>query len=173
MSILADHQIRSREIMDPCDDRTVFRGMSYGLSSAGYDVRVDLTNAWNMASMDHDLRTVHTPDGDGIILAPGQSALVGVVEHIHMPVDTTAFVHPKSTWARRGILPAHCVVEPGWKGYLTLLITNHSGEDVTIVDREPIAQIIFHAMSQPPVSSYSGKYQGASRGPQGPRFEKS
>lgn len=87
MSILADHQIQNLGIITPCHVRRVFRGMSYGLSCAGYDVRVDLKNAWNMASMDHDLRTVHTPDGDGIILAPGQSALVGIVEHFNMPLN--------------------------------------------------------------------------------------
>ncbi len=173
MSILADHQIKNFEIIDPFHERTVFRGMSFGVSSAGYDVRVDLTNAWDMTTQGHDLRTVHTTDGDGILLGDRQSALVGVVEHFNMPLNVVGFVHPKSTWARRGIIPAHCVLEPGWKGYLTMLLTNHSGEDVTIVDREPIAQIIFHAMDQMPLNSYTGKYQGASCGPQGPRFEKS
>ena len=173
MSILADHQIKNLEIMDPFHERTVFRGMSFGVSCAGYDVRVDLKNAWNMTTQSHILRTAHTTEGDGIILPPWTSVLVGVVEHFNMPVDVMGLVHPKSTWARRGILPAHCVLEPGWKGYLTMLLTNHSGEDVTIVDREPIAQIIFHSMSGAPTRSYTGKYQGAERGPQGPRFEKS
>ncbi len=173
MSILADHQIQNLGIITPCHVRTVFRGMSYGLSSAGYDVRVDLTNAWDMTTQGHDLRTVHTPDGDGILLGNGQSALVGVIEHFNMPLNVVGLVHPKSTWARRGIIPAHCVLEPGWKGYLTMLLMNHSGEDVTIVHREPIAQIIFHATDEIPLNTYTGKYQGAARGPQGPRFEKS
>ena len=171
MSILADHQIQNLGIITPCHVRTVFRGMSYGLSSAGYDVRADLENAWNMTTQDHHFRRVTTPDGLGIILEPGRSALVGIVEHFNMPVDVMGLVHPKSTWARRGILPAHCVLEPGWKGYLTMLLTNHSGEDVTIVDREPIAQIIFHRTERVPYRTYTGKYQGAERGPQGPRFE--
>ncbi len=173
MSILADHQIKLLNIMDPCDERTVFRGMSYGLSSAGYDVRVDITSAWDMETGNHELRTVHTPDGDGIILEQGQSVLVGIVEHFRMPPNVVGFVHPKSTWARRGIIPAHCVLEPGWEGYLTMLLTNWSGEDITVVDREPIAQIIFHTTEQMPMNTYTGKYQGAERGPNGPRFEQS
>jgi dCTP deaminase len=172
MSILADHQIKNLEIIDPFHERTVFRGMSYGLSSAGYDVRVDLTNAYSLSDEFNMHRLVQTPDSDGIILGAGESTLVGIVEHFNMPLDVVGFVHPKSTWARRGILPAQCVLEPGWKGYLTMLLTNHSGEDVTIVDHEPIAQIIFHTTDEIPENTYTGKYQGAERGPQGPRFEK-
>lgn len=173
MSILADYQIRDLEIMKPCVDRTVFRGMSYGLSSAGYDVRVDLTNAWCLKASDSYDHRVQTPDGDGISLASAQTILVSVLESFSMPDRIIGFVHPKSTWTRRGILLTHCVLEPGWKGHLTLLLTNHSGESVTIVNGEPIAQIIFHTMDGMPERTYSGKYQDAPRGPQGPKFEQS
>lgn len=171
MSILADHQIRDLGIMTPCHDRTVFRGMSYGISSAGYDVRANIANTWDVKSNAPFLGTTMTPDGDGISLHPGQSILIGVIEHFTMPAEVVGIVHPKSTWTRRGILIANCVLEPGWKGFLTILVLNQGGEDVTIVTGEPIAQVIFHVMASSPENTYSGKYMDSAQGPQGPRFE--
>ena len=167
--ILSDKTIRLNNIVDPCEERTVFRGKSYGLSSCGYDVRVDLSNV----IVYDQYRYVMTPDGDGIALDPGQSILVGIVEYFNMPSGVVGFVKDKSTWSRQGLFMAQSVLEPGWRGYLSLRIANLGDEPLTIVDREPIAQVVFHWIDSVPEHTYGdGKYQGQERGPQGPRFEK-
>ena len=165
--ILTDREIKQQKIMDPCNPKTIFRGISHGLSCCGYDVRVDLSNLdeW------HDYRHVMTPDGDGIILEPGQSILVGIVEHFDIPLGVVGFAKDKSTWARQGLFVAQAVLEPGWRGYLSLRIANIGGEELTIVDKSPISQIVFQWLSGVPENTYSGKYQGEQRGAQGPRFE--
>lgn len=168
--ILSDKTILRLGIVHPCKPRTVFRGKSYGLSSAGYDVRVDLDDGPGGAGIDGCAR-VMTPDGDGILLEPGQSVVVGVVEHFAIPSDIVGYVRDKSTWARMGLLTAQAVLEPGWKGYLALRITNVGPEALTIVDREPIAQVVFHMIDCEPENTYSGKYQGQGRGEHGPRLE--
>ena len=165
--ILSDKTIRDARIVTPCEEPGAFRGKSYGLSMAGYDVRVDLIN---IGDLDEFLPSaVLTPDGGGIRLDPGQSTLVGVQEHFDIPSDVVGYVRDKSTWSRMGLLTAQAVLEPGWKGYLTLRIINVGSEALTIVDREPIAQVVFHRLESIPDRSYSGKYQGQGRGPQGPR----
>ena len=168
--ILSDKTIRRLDIVSPCEEPGRFRDKSYGLSCAGYDVRVDLDldGGPGVVGMDGCSR-VMTPDGDGIALRPGQSALVGLVEHFNMPINAVGYVRDKSTWSRLGLSTAQAVLEPGWKGYMTLRITNLSEDDLTIVDREPIAQVVFHWMDLIPERTYSGKYQGQGRGPQGPR----
>lgn len=149
--ILSDKAIRLNNIVSPCEERTVFRGKSYGLSCCGYDVRVDL--------------------GARCYLAPGQSILVATVEHFNMPPNVCGFVKDKSTWARQGLFVSQAVLEPGWKGYLSVRIANLGDAELTIVDREPIAQVIFQWIDGVPENTYSSKYMGQERGPQGPKFE--
>ncbi len=109
------------------------------------------------------------PDGDGISLDPGQSILVGLQEHFDIPSDVVGYVRDKSTWSRQGLFTAQAVLEPGWKGFMALRIVNLGNEALTIVDREPIAQVVFHKLDRIPERTYTGKYQDQGRGPQGPR----
>jgi dCTP deaminase len=164
--ILSAQTIADLKILKPCEEPGKFRGMSYGLSHCGYDVRVDL--------MDQDypaLEKAILPEGCGIVLDPGQTTLIAVREHFNMPPDIAGFVHPKSSWSRRGLVVPHAVIEPGWKGYLTIAVSNSGADKLTICDGDPIAQIVFHQIDEVPVRTYSGKYQGQQRGPQGPKFE--
>ena len=56
------------------------------------------------------------------------------------------------------------VLEPGWKGYLTLSLFNQSEDAIWILDGDPIAQVVFHRLSRVPERTYGGKYQGQGRG---------
>lgn len=165
--ILCDKYIRENRIITPCEKRTIFRGMSYGLSSCGYDVRVDLGDIKRWSNCE----IVQTPDGDGIRIKPGTSALVGIMEHFSIPLNVVGFARNKSTWARLGMFVDQAVLEPGWKGYLSLRVANLGDGPLTIVNGEPIAQILFQWIDAQPEKSYSGKYQGQGRGPQGARFD--
>ncbi len=165
--ILSDKYIRGNNIVSPFHTRTVFRGMSFGLSSCGYDVRA------NLSSLDewYDYGHVQTPDGDGIRLQPGKSVLISIIEHFNMPLNVVGFTNDKSTWARQGLSVGRCVIEPGWKGYLSLRLVNQGEEALTIIQGDPITQIVFHWIDSQPEKTYTGKYQGQQQGPQGPRFE--
>ena len=147
--ILTDQQIRDAKIITPFVESTRTRGMSGGLSYVGYDVHIDLP--------------------EDISISAGQFKLFGVREHFSMPPDVVAFMHPKSTWARQGLMLQTVVLEPGWKGFLTIGL--HAFCDVQIHDGDPIAQIVFHRIESIPERTYSGSYQGQGRGPQGPRFQ--
>jgi dCTP deaminase len=142
--ILAGQQIRKIEPLRPFHERTVLHGMSYGLSHAGYDVRV----------------------AENIYLNPGNFTLASTVEEFFMPTDLVAFVHDKSSWARRGLSLFNTVIEPGWSGFLTLELVNHSSNALLLSSGDPIAQIIFMRMEEPAENPYSGKYQNQKRGPQ-------
>jgi len=161
--ILSDITIRLNRIVTPCAERRTFRGKSYGLSSCGYDVRAELAGV-------QDPRVI-TPDGEGIIVEPGQSVQVGIMEHFSLPPGVVGIVKDKSTWSRQGLFVAQAVLEPGWRGFLSLRVANHGDDPLAIVQGEPIAQVIFMQIDVVPQNTYSGKYQGQQRGPQGPRFE--
>lgn len=149
--ILPDWMIREAKIMTPFHERTVQNGMSFGLSSGGYDVRCK----------------------QAIRLRPGDFSLLSTVEHFTMPRDVMAIVHDKSTWARRGLALQNTVIECSWRGHLTLEATNHGPNWIDIKAGDPIAQIVFHQMAAPPEREYSGKYQDQADEPVGPRAEHS
>ena len=133
-------------------------GMSYGLSHCGYDIRVQ--KFWF---------------GDDVVegrvyLGPGKFLLASSLEKFIMPKNYVAIVHDKSTWARKGLAAQNTVIEPGWEGYLTLELTNHSEEELTITSGDPIAQIIFHKIDEE-VDGYNGKYQNQEDKPVAARYE--
>lgn len=133
-------------VLAPFRERTLHQpsGMTFGLGPAGYDVRVE----------------------QSLLLKPGAFALASTVEKFHMPDDLLAFVHDKSSWARKGLACQNTVIEPGWRGFLTLELTNHSDKPIHIVSGSPIAQIIFHRLEAPTDAPYRGRYQDQLAGPQ-------
>lgn len=137
MTILSGQTIRRRGILMPFHERTQSHGMTFGLGPAGYDVRV----------------------AESFTLAPGAARLASTVEHFTMPTDLLGRVADKSTWARRFIVLQNTIIEPGWRGYLTLEISNHGDASVSIEAGMPIAQIIFDMLDEPAERPYSGKYQ--------------
>lgn len=133
----------------PFVERTVQNGKSYGLSTAGYDVRLVLA------------------DGAGVrLMKPGDFFLAATVERFDMPHHTLGIVHDKSSWARRGLTVQNTVIEPGWAGFLTLELTNHGNSDIFLYKDDPIAQIVFHFLDQVTEQPYTGKYQNQPYGPQ-------
>jgi dCTP deaminase len=83
-----------------------------------------------------------------------------------MPPDVIGFVHDKSSWARKGLAVQNTVIEPGWRGYLTLELTNHGRDALEITEGDPIAQIVFHYLDALTEQPYVGKYQDQGYGPQ-------
>lgn len=156
MTILSAQSILSRVLATRCNprnpltpgldivpfyERLVEHGMSYGLSAAGYDVRIK----------------------DALLLPPGGFALATTVEFVQLPGDLMGQLVDKSSWARRGIAVQNTVFEPGWFGYPTIELSNHnvagSGRQVRIPAGAPIAQLVFHVLDRPTDRPYSGKYQ--------------
>lgn len=148
--VLSGQTIRERGIITPFSERTVFQGMTFGLGPAGYDIRLD---------------------GDWLVPSKG-FVLASSIEHFNMPVDVLATVHNKSSLIRLGIDAAHdTVIEPGWRGVLTLEIENKGRYPLQLEHGMPIAQILFWPTDKPCERPYSGKYQDQEAGPQVSRFE--
>lgn len=137
-------------MISPFCDRTRQNGVTHGLSSAGYDVRVEFDRDGAA-----ELRT----------LMPGQFILASTIERFMMPSHVVGIVHDKSTWARLGLAVQNTVIEPGWEGWLTLELTNHGSRPLDIIRGQGIAQVVFHLLDRPTQQTYDGKYQRQERGP--------
>jgi deoxycytidine triphosphate deaminase len=79
----------------------VSSGMSYGLSCAGYDVRLARDET----------------------LVSGFTTVGVTLEHMDFPPDLLGLVKDKSTWARKGVQVQNTVIEPGWRGHLAVEMT--------------------------------------------------
>ncbi len=156
--------------------KQVFEGMSYGLTAAGYDIRVGkiaLTQKARAKIVQRDpaelmsdyeqnpplrpMRPEFKPTE--YTLEPGEFLLCASMERFEIPHDLQAIVHDKSTLARQGIALQNTVLEPGWKGYITLELSNHGPHSVVIRSGQPIAQVVFHLLDAPTNRPYTGKYQ--------------
>jgi len=112
-------------------------GVSYGLSEAGYDIRIKQEVKLN-------------PEN--------RFTLASTLERFHMPVHLVGIVHDKSTWARQALSVFNTVIEPGWEGYLTLELVYHGSGELVIPAGVGIAQVLFHVLVND--ASYGdGKYQ--------------
>jgi dCTP deaminase len=140
-------------IKDMVHDKRREHGVSWGMSEAGYDIRIKQEiifrpeNAVQKAGL--------WVDGS---FALGRFALASSIEEFQMPVDMVGVVHDKSTWARRGLSVFNTVIESGWNGFLTLELVYHGQQKLTIPAGAGIAQVVFHKTSDN--ASYDGKYQG-------------
>lgn len=157
--ILSGADIAARSgILTPWAEPGRYGGTSYGLSYAGYDLR---------------LSSLRVPGDDTLydffLIPPGKFMLGATMERFSMPLDLLGIVHDKSTLARHGLSVFNTVIEPGWQGFLTLELVNHGPRPVELVQGMGIAQVVFHQLSSP-ANPYEGKYQNQESGPQEARY---
>ena len=145
-------------------------GISYGVSSYGYDMRVAgefkiFTNALS-AIVDpkaFDPKSFVEFEGDVCIVPPNSFALARSVEYFRIPRNVLTICVGKSTYARCGIITNVTPFEPEWEGYVTLEISNTTPLPAKVYAHEGIAQVLFFEGDEPPLVSYAdkkGKYQG-------------
>ena len=144
-------------------DKKETNGMvSHGLTEAGYDIRL--------------AETIHFTHRDGYdsitrdgTTSKGRFILASSMEEFNIPDNLVGIVHDKSTHARRGLSVFNTVLEPGWKGFLTLELVHHGQDDLLLPAGCGIAQVIFHPIAEP--ARYSGKYENQEAGPQESRYK--
>jgi dCTP deaminase len=156
------------------------RVVSYGVSSFGYDIRIGNQFKYlpDAQSPDSELfldplavphsgvwATAYLDDDEAFIIPPHGLALGHSVERFEIPEDVIAICLGKSTYARLGLIVNVTPLEPGWKGYLTIELTNTSNWPMAVHVNQGIAQLLFFKGEAPSVSyaDRAGKYQNQNR----------
>lgn len=149
-------------ILDMVPNKRNHSGVSWGLTEAGYDIRIKQTVTFmpRQVSPSYILR-----DNQQVM---GRFVLASAMEEFRMPTNLVGKVHDKSTWARKGLSVFNTVIEPGWRGNLTLELVFHGTEQVTIPAGSGIAQVLFFRLEEEAL--YNGKYQDQADGPIAARF---
>jgi len=176
MAVLSDRDIRAamqagRVRIDPYDaaclqpssvdlhldaDFRVFRNNRY----AYIDVR---------ASQPHLTEPVSIAEDEPFILHPSEFVLGQTLEWVELPDDLVARIEGKSSLGRLGLLIHSTAgyVDPGWKGNLTLELSNVANLPIALYRGMKIGQISFFKMSSAVERPYGSrelgsKYQGQS-----------
>lgn len=196
MSVLSDRTIRDLA-MDPkkpmitpffgrsVKERNGEKVASYGLSTAGYDIRAAQEfmllkpikhSLWDRLKflitgklkpapvMDYKNITEDMFEkviGKTVVVPPGGFLLARSMEYVDMPRDVVAICIGKSTPARAGWNCLCTPIEPGWAGYITLEFQNTTDRPNVFYAEEGCLQLVFHRLDQDPQISYSdraGKY---------------
>ena len=182
--ILDDESIASLAIkqgmIEPFESQVVrevdgLRVLSYGCGSYGYDIRLSsedfrifrhipgtIVDPKNFNPNNLESAVLHE-DGNGqFFVLPAHSYGLGVaLERLEMPANVTAICIGKSTYARTGTICNITPTEAGWRGHLTIELSNSSSADCRIYANEGIAQLLFFE-GKPCSVTYEdrqGKYQ--------------
>jgi len=177
MSVLSDRDIRAamqagRVRIDPYDasclqpssvdlhldaDFRVFRNNRYPY----IDVRAEQPDLTELVSI--------TDDDEPFILHPTEFVLGQTLEWVELPDDLVGRIEGKSSLGRLGLLIHSTAgyVDPGWKGNLTLELSNVANLPIALYRGMKIGQISFFKMSSPVERPYGSrelgsKYQGQS-----------
>jgi len=111
------------------------------------------------------------PFGGQLVLHPGVLVLACTFEYLSMPGDLECQVEGRSSWARLGLQVATAnSIEPGFKGVITLELSNVGTVPLTLVPGIRIAQLVLRTAVPKLKNPYLGnrKY----RCPIGPEFSR-
>lgn len=155
-------------------DANAQRVISYGLSCAGYDVRLGRkflefasqnVMAYGMSGgvdpLDPDMLMLFDEVNvtvDHYILRPGDIVLAETVEAFALPNNIVAFCQDKSTYVRLGVSVHATRFQPGWVGTPTLEIKNNGPFPVRLRIGEGIAEVSF-VRTRRVNNPYGGLYQ--------------
>jgi len=91
-------------------------------------------------------------------LPRGVCTLLPTLEWVELPGDLAGTIRCRSSFGRRGLLLGAGFVDPGFRGQLTLCLSNMGIEEIKVKQNERIAQMILHEVRNP-VQMYNGRYQ--------------
>jgi dCTP deaminase len=122
------------------------------------DIREDVSDLTEVVEVEG-----HQP----FMLHPGEFVLASTLEYISLPDDLVARLEGKSSLGRIGLLIHSTAgyVDPGWKGNLTLELSNVANLPVTLYFGMKIGQLSYLRLSTPADNVYGSpalhsKYQG-------------
>jgi dCTP deaminase len=153
--------IEATPIRDMINVKVKENGVSHGLSEVGYDIRIKQDISFYPSRGGG--RIARIEPNEETFYVDGNFILASAIEEFQMPDHLVGIVHDKSTWARKGLSVFNTVIEPGWRGFLTLELVYHGFDPLHIEAGSGIAQVIFHQISQP--AAYDGKYQDQANRP--------
>ena len=111
----------------------------FRLNPAGVDLRID-----------RDVR-----------LKPRQQLLVASIERVELSDRIVGFLHLRSSLAREGLFASLALVDPGFRGQLTVSLYNSGDSPVNLAKGERFIQLSLLRLGKPAINKYAGRYQNS------------
>jgi len=130
------------------------------LQGAGIDFRIDrLLKVESGSLLGREDRRLPELRSSELSLSPGGYYLLVTMERLNMPGDLIGFVLNRSSLFRCGASLKTAVIDPGYKGELTVGIKNETVHEIALERGARVLQVVF-AEVKGKTRSYSGRYQG-------------
>jgi dCTP deaminase len=110
----------------------------------------------------------------GLVLHPGEFALGTTIEEVAIPTDLVATVDGRSSIGRLAVV-VHATagfIDPGFRGQITLELSNIGPIPVRLYPGMRVAQIVFHQLSSAADRPYGPERGSAYQGQKGPQFSR-
>jgi dCTP deaminase len=101
-----------------------------------------------------------TPE-EGFVLHPGEFVLGVTSEQVNLPSNIVGRIEGKSSLGRLGLM-VHVTsgfIDPGFRGCLTLQMTNVLRVPIVLRPSKRICQVVFAYLNSPAMNPYGGNYQ--------------
>jgi deoxycytidine triphosphate deaminase len=107
------------------------------LGGAGYDLRLS----------------------EDTVIFSGQNMLVATLERVELGENLVGTLYLRSTLTRAGVIGSLALVDPGFRGQLTVSLFNAGHEPFKMKGQDRFLQIVFHRLGLKTAHPYAGKYQ--------------
>jgi len=126
------------------------------LQAATYDLRVGRQGATTSTNKLIDI------EKEGyLLLAPGDFAIVTVLEKIALTPQFAGRFGLRSKYARKGLIATTGPqIDPGYEGRLILGLNNLTPRAISIPYKDELVSVEFHKLEEPARHPYDGPYQG-------------
>jgi len=160
---------RLHQMIKPFEESQVRKGISFGVSSYGYDISLSdefkILKTGNIEFIDPKIDNSHLFSdvrSDSILIPPKSFVLARTREYFKIPRSIITICLGKSTYARSGVVVNVTPFEPEWEGYATISLSNTAPVPVKVYANEGVAQLLFLEADKECLLSYKdkkGKYQ--------------
>ena len=96
-----------------------------------------------------------------LTLMPGEQELAATLERVELSVDLLGILHIRSSLAREGVIASLALVDPGFRGQLTISLYNAGDRSVRLRRGERFVQLSLLRLGTPATEKYDGRYQNS------------
>lgn len=94
-----------------------------------------------------------------VVIPAGEHRLVATLERVELGEDILGTMHIRSSLARSGIIASLALVDPGFRGQLTISLFNAGADSFKMSRNSRFVQLTLHELSSKTKLVYTGKYQ--------------
>ena len=95
------------------------------------------------------------------VLGPSEHRLVATIERVELDSGLVGILHIRSSLAREGILASLALVDPGFKGQLTISLSNTGSKMIQLKAGERFVQLTVLRLGKRAAVPYEGRYQNS------------